>query len=124
VIDKSLWSAIGLLHLDVEGLEAEVLAGARRTMTASRPIVLAEYHLSDGSSATALLQDLAQHQYRVFIVNECLPGCRADCRNLLAVPSERSAGVCAALTEPGVLSMMDVLVAAPGPSLVPLPDCE
>jgi FkbM family methyltransferase len=124
VIGKSLWSSIGLLHLDVEGLEAEVLAGARHTMTASRPIVLAEHHLSDGLRAAPLLQDLTQRQYRVFIVNECLPGCRADCRNLLAVPSERSGEVCAALTAPGVLSMMDVLVAAPGPSLVPLSPYE
>ena len=83
----SVWRGerLSLLHLDVEGAEADVLRGARETLRRDMPIVTAEVHVHLRTPRTqALLHFLAASRYEVFLVEE-ICGMRADCRNLLCI---------------------------------------
>lgn len=78
---------VGYIHLDVEGMEAKVVAGATELIQACRPIIAFEQHL-DLDDYRGLSRCLISKGYTVFLNNEVLPGCRHDCRNLFAFPSE------------------------------------
>src|SRR5688572_20482283 len=62
---------IGLIKVDVEGMEAEVLRGARSTLQRCRPAVVFEQHphdFVDGSSASiALLKELGYTRFHEFV---------------------------------------------------------
>jgi FkbM family methyltransferase len=79
---------IGLLHVDVEGFELSVLKGATVIIKRNKPIILFEQHISkeDFESISIYIKKFG---YRIFMINEVLPGCELDCRNFLAVPSEK-----------------------------------
>lgn len=79
---------IGLFHIDVEGFELSVLKGALSTITRDLPVISFEQHISKENlnEITSLLKGF---NYRIFMVNEVLPGCELDCRNFLAFPSDR-----------------------------------
>lgn len=88
-LDEVVGSAIenvGLLHVDVEGLEFSVLKGARQVIARSKPIVLFEQHISK-ENVREICDLLRASGYQVFMINEVLPGCSLDCRNFLAAPS-------------------------------------
>jgi FkbM family methyltransferase len=56
-----------LLKVDVEGFEAEFLAGAEATLTTHRPLVICEFHdpllRAAGSSSEELLKAFARYRY-------------------------------------------------------------
>jgi FkbM family methyltransferase len=79
---------IGLLHIDVEGFELSVLKGAMSLITRDLPVISFEQHISK-ENVNKITNFLKSFNYRIFMVNEVLPGCELDCRNFLAFPSER-----------------------------------
>ena len=74
--------------MDVEGLEFSVLKGASKIIKNDLPIISFEQHISqeDIFKVTNFLREFG---YRVFMVNEVLPGCSLDCRNFLAFHSSK-----------------------------------
>ena len=88
IIANSGNPSIGLLHVDVEGLEFSVLKGASKIIKNDLPIISFEQHISqeDIFKVTDFLREFG---YRVFMVNEVLPGCSLDCRNFLAFHSSK-----------------------------------
>jgi|GEM_PF-2666661 len=80
--------AIGLLHVDVEGFELNVLKGASELISRDKPVISFEQHISK-EDVGAVSQFLKSHGYRIFMINEVLPGCSLDCRNFLALHSSR-----------------------------------
>jgi FkbM family methyltransferase len=79
---------VGLFHVDVEGFELSVLKGALSTITRDLPVISFEQHISK-ENLYEITSFLKSFNYRIFMVNEVLPGCELDCRNFLAFPSER-----------------------------------
>jgi FkbM family methyltransferase len=88
VVPTDQHHSVSLLHIDVEGTEAKVIAGAEGIIRASRPVIIFEQHISK-EHVNDLLKSLADKEYDVFMINEVLPGCDLDCRNFIAFPSER-----------------------------------
>jgi FkbM family methyltransferase len=85
LVGEERWSAVGLMHVDVEGFEMNVLRGALQIIDASRPVVLFEQHISKENVME--IRDLLRSKgYQVYMINEVLPGCSLDCRNFIAVP--------------------------------------
>ena len=86
IIAKAGGPSVGLLHVDVEGLELSVLKGASKIIKNDKPIIAFEQHISQEnvSEVSDFLKDFG---YRIFMVNEVLPGCSLDCRNFLAFDS-------------------------------------
>lgn len=78
---------IGYIHLDVEGLEEKVINGASLIIEKFRPIITFEQHLTV-DNYKSLSDYLANKNYIVYLINEILPGCNHDCRNLMAFPEE------------------------------------
>ncbi len=79
---------VGLFHVDVEGFELSVLKGAMSLITRDLPVISFEQHISK-ENVNEITSFLKSFNYRIFMVNEVLPGCELDCRNFLAFPSER-----------------------------------
>jgi FkbM family methyltransferase len=79
---------IGFIHLDVEGMEAAVVKGAEKLIQERRPLVTFEQHLEldDYKGLSAVF---VNKKYRVYMIDEVLPGCRPDCRNFIAFPCEK-----------------------------------
>lgn len=86
----SLWEDeliknIGMIHLDVEGMEYRVLKGGNKMINKYRPIITYEQHLNIDD--TKIIKGFLQEKkYDIFMIDEILPGCRSDCRNFLALP--------------------------------------
>ena len=78
---------IGYIHLDVEGYEYNVIKGAKQLIDLYRPIITFEQHLETDDIA-GICQLVKEKMYTIYLINEILPGCRPDCRNYLAFPSE------------------------------------
>lgn len=79
---------IGLLHVDVEGMELKVLRGAEKIIDKSRPVITFEQHISQ-DDVGAVGSFLKEKNYNLFMINEVLPGCNLDCRNFIALDSHR-----------------------------------
>ena len=77
---------ISYIHLDVEGFEFNVVRGADSVINTFRPIISYEQHL-DREDYKELSAHLFNRGYNIYLVNEILPGCYYDCRNLFAVPA-------------------------------------
>jgi FkbM family methyltransferase len=74
------------IHLDVEGMEYDVLIGAEKLIKTFKPIIAYEVHLSEIQNVNKILALLKSWDYDIYIINEILPGCNIDCRNCLALP--------------------------------------
>jgi len=84
---SSMPSKVGLLHIDVEGMEYAVLNGASKLILENRPLIIYELHLNDPShSKPGLL--LHSQGYKIYTINEIISGNRPDCRNMIAIPGE------------------------------------
>lgn len=86
IINEAGRPSIGFVHVDVEGLELPVLIGASQIIDRDRPIISFEQHISR-EDVGMVKEFLFSFDYRVFMVNEVLPGCDLDCRNFLAFPN-------------------------------------
>ena len=80
--------SLGLLHLDVEGMEHRVVLGADRVITEDRPIVFYEVHLDLDAHIPLIESYFAEKGYTVYVLDQVLQFCRTDCRNCIAVPNE------------------------------------
>lgn len=78
---------IGYIHLDVEGMEYKILQGSINLIDKYRPVITFEQHL-EIDDYTKILTLLNDKHYKVFLIDEILPGCRTDCRNSIAFPLE------------------------------------
>lgn len=76
---------IAYIHLDVEGFEHNVILGSNNIIKIFNPIISYEQHL-EKDDYKKLSLDLYNQGYNIYLINEILPGCRNDCRNLLAFP--------------------------------------
>lgn len=88
LFDKHIISNVSFIHIDVEGMEWNVLRGAERLLTAERPVVTYEIHLTTDKFIDEIKTFLKRFDYKIFLINEELPGCLEDCRNCLALPTE------------------------------------
>jgi len=80
---------LGFLHLDVEGLELDVIDGGVQTILRDLPMLTVEIFVHNRPDTTYnLLSRLGQLGYRTFIIEEQC-GVPADCRNVLCVPIRR-----------------------------------
>lgn len=79
-----------LLHLDVEGMEIDVLKGAKRIITESRCFIFFENHIvREDKQLNQIIKFLNKLDYSVSIVNEVL-GAYGDTRNFLAIHKSNS----------------------------------
>lgn len=85
---QNLVKNVKFIHIDVEGMEWNVLRGAERLLTSDRPIITYEVHVTTDTHIDDIEQYLKGLNYTVFLINEELPGCLSDCRNCLALPNE------------------------------------
>ena len=78
-----------LLHVDVEGMEADVLRGAEESISTHKPYIIFENHLNSEKKAfgeiSMFLNDKGYQD--IYMINEILPECRPDCRNFIAIHS-------------------------------------
>lgn len=79
---------ITFIHLDVEGFELDAILGSEKTIEDFRPVIAYEQHL-ETDPVKEINLFLKNKNYKVFIINEFLQGCRPDCRNLIAIPIEK-----------------------------------
>lgn len=80
--------SIGFFHVDVEGLELSVLKGAENVIKRDLPVILFEQHISK-EKVSEVISYLKNFGYRIFMINEVVPDSDLDCRNFLALPSEK-----------------------------------
>lgn len=76
---------VDYIHLDVEGMEQMVIFGADNLINDNKPIITFEQHLNS-DDYLGLSNHLKLKNYKVYLINETLLGCNADCRNFLALP--------------------------------------
>jgi FkbM family methyltransferase len=62
-IDEMAFARVDVVKIDVEGMEAEVIRGARRTLLAHRPLMYVEYLKSGGEALWRLLDELDYEVY-------------------------------------------------------------
>ena len=77
---------ISYIHLDVEGFEYNVIKGSENIIKLFKPIISYEQHLETDNYKELSLY-LYNQGYNIYLINEILPGCRLDCRNLFAFPN-------------------------------------
>ena len=85
IVAEKNHDSIGLFHIDVEGFEALVIKGAEEVILASKPFILFEQHISQ-EEPEIICEYLRVRGYKIYMINEVLPGCSLDCRNFLAIP--------------------------------------
>ena len=79
---------IGLIHVDVEGFELKVLKGASKIIKRDKPILIFEQHISQ-EDPNLIFAYVKNFGYRIFMINEVIPGNDLDCRNFLAFHSSK-----------------------------------
>lgn len=90
LVSKGEIKDVGYIHLDVEGMEYMILKGSKELINKYRPIIVYEIHLQlDVDKNEAIKELLISSGYKIHLMNEVLPGCRPDCRNVLSIPKER-----------------------------------
>lgn len=80
---------VGLMHIDVEGMEYAVLKGSTQVIRDNRPLIIYELHLNDPNHRKSSYL-LRSHGYKIYTINEIISGNRPDCRNMIAMPDESS----------------------------------
>jgi FkbM family methyltransferase len=83
IVTENHQNDIGLFHIDVEGFEELVIKGAEKVIMNSKPIIVFEQHVSQ-EKPEIIFKHLIERDYRIYMINEILPGCALDCRNFMA----------------------------------------
>jgi len=76
---------IGMIHLDVEGMEMRVLKGGEKLIDKYLPIITYEQHI-ELDDTEIIKTFLENKKFIIYMIDEILPGCRSDCRNMIAFP--------------------------------------
>jgi FkbM family methyltransferase len=79
---------IGLIHIDVEGFELKVIKGASKIIERDKPTLVFEQHISQ-EDPDLIFKYLKTFGYRIFMINEVIPGNDLDCRNFIAFHSSK-----------------------------------
>lgn len=80
---------LGYIHLDVEGMEYQVLRGSENIINTFRPIFTVEQHIEREKDSYALIrQFFNERKYIMYMINEVAGGFQ-DCRNFFAFPEEK-----------------------------------
>jgi FkbM family methyltransferase len=81
---------LAFAQFDVDGHEQQVLRGARAIIMRDRPLFSTELHVhEDADRSRALLNEIKSLGYASYLIEE-VAGSRADIRNLLNIPHERT----------------------------------
>jgi len=88
--DRLRGQAITFVKIDVEGAEGRVLKGAHTILQRDCPVLLVETEIRHGSDLAAIFADLAQLDYRPYILAEL--GDRLVPTNIDEVPRLQAAG--------------------------------
>lgn len=75
---------ISYIHLDVEGLEFNVIKGSEKIIEKFKPIIVFEQH-TEIDNYIELSKFLKKYEYDIYIIDE-ISGSRTDCRNFIAFP--------------------------------------
>lgn len=76
---------IDFMHLDVENMEYKVILGGEKLISETTPIITFEQHL-EKENYMEIVRHLQAKKYTVFVIEEVLPGCYHDCRNIISFP--------------------------------------
>lgn len=88
LVTQKFFDKLGFIHLDVEGMELQVIQGGWKKITADRPIIAFETHLERETSYGPIKTLLEGIQYRVGILDVQMNSSAQDCRNCFAIPEE------------------------------------
>lgn len=106
VVDRLGIAQVDVIKIDVEGAEMHVLEGARRTLSSQRPVLMVEANdealRAQGASTDALIACLrGELGYDILVFSPVTGGVEpmregtSTSANVVAVPSERRAGILA-----------------------------
>ena len=92
--NESLEKSTLLLHIDVEGMELEVMSGALNILKNESPFIIFENHLIEKKAQLNKIEELLTYfEYSIFMINEIIPKCKLDCRNFLAIPKKEKVDI-------------------------------
>ena len=86
--DKGL--KLALAHLDLEGLELDVLLGGLKTIRAYKPVFTVELRVHETNKTTPLLDLIDSEGYDTYVIDEPCGMPPVDLRNVLCIPRDRS----------------------------------
>lgn len=86
--DKGL--KLALAHLDLEGLELDVLLGGLKTIRAYKPVLTVELRVHETDKTTPLLDLIDSEGYDTYVIDEPCGMPPVDLRNVLCIPRDRS----------------------------------
>ena len=67
------------------------MMGAKRTIERDLPYLIFECHIKFQTTMLFQIKSYLKNlNYQIYMINEILPECALDCRNFLAVPSNKS----------------------------------
>lgn len=118
IVGAAHWNKIGLLHVDVEGFEWKVLAGAKKIIDSSRPVIMFEQHICR-EDITPIEQLLRPLDYTIYVINEIMVENDLDCRNFMAVPAGVDVSALMKI-ETSLGSREGIWYAVPGDALIPV----
>ena len=75
-----------LFHIDVEGLEFDVINGSISLIQKLKPIILFEQHILSDKNIFDIIKTLKDLTYIIYIIDE-KAGANIDCRNFIAIPT-------------------------------------
>ena len=107
---------IGLIHIDVEGFELKVIKGASKIIERDKPTLIFEQHISQ-EDPDLIFKYLKNFGYRIFMINEVIPGNDLDCRNFFAFHSSKELPSFEKFTEDDLKSL-SVSRSTIGPGLI------
>lgn len=107
---------IGLVHIDVEGFELKVIKGAVNLIKKNKPTITFEQHISK-ENVNYVFNFLKDLGYRIFMINEVIPGNELDCRNFIAIDSLSKLPSFEKFSEKNI-SKLDIYRATIGPGLI------
>lgn len=116
IIADAGYPGIGLIHVDVEGFELKVLKGAVNIIEKNKPVILFEQHIS-AEDCIEVSDFLRALNYRVFMINEVIPGCALDCRNFIALHKTHELPAIKEFPQQDARSL-GIFSAMPGPPLI------